>query len=124
MLTAIVEQGQANRLSPEDFFGQLRSAVAHLSRDPERMREAEFQSLGDLLGEYLEDLPYRSQLMEIDEDAWMAMGPGAQREVLDSIQAKLRLYERYHDQVDLWVALADDAPEGEWVFPVPLDALP
>ena len=124
VLATVVELGQTNQLSPEDFFGQLRSAVALLARDPDRIVSAEFESLGDLLGEYLEDLPYRSQLMEIDEQTWLAMGPGAQREVLDSIQAKLRLYQRYHDQVDLWIALYDGAPEGETVFPIPLDALP
>ena len=124
VLATVVELGQSNRLSPEDFFGQLRSAVALLARDPDRLVRAEFESLGELLGEYLEDLPYRSQLMEIDEQTWLAMGPGAQREVLDGIQAKLRLYQRYHDQVDLWIALYENAPEGETVFPIPLDALP
>ena len=122
VLNAVLEAGESAATSPDEFFGQLRSAVARLANDPSAVIDAD--NLGDLLGEYLEDLPYQSQLMEIDEQTWLSMSPGAQREVLDNIRYKLRLYRRLHDQVDLWVALYDGAPEGETVYPVPLDALP
>ncbi len=122
VLNAVLETGESAATSPDEFFGQLRSAVARLANDPNAVVDAD--NLGDLLGEYLEDLPYQSQLMEIDEQTWLSMSPGAQREVLDNIRYKLRFYRRLHDQVDLWVALYDGSPEGETVFPVPLDALP
>lgn len=122
VLNAVLEAGESAATSPDEFFGQLRSAVARLANDPSAVIDAD--NLGDLLGEYLEDLPYQSQLMEIDEQTWLSMSPGAQREVLDNIRYKLRLYRRLHDQVDLWVALYDGSPEGETVYPVPLDALP
>ncbi len=124
VLRAVLEQGQANRLSPQDFFGQLRSAVANMTRDPGRLGRAQFANLGELLGEYLRDLPYTSRILEIDERTWMSMGPGAQREVLDDIAAKLRLYQQIHDRPELWTALYEGAPEGERVYPMPLDSLP
>ena len=124
VLRAVVELGQANRLSPEDFFGQLQSAVAHLSRNPDLLGREDLANLGDLMGEYLQDLPYTSRILELDERSWLSMGPGAQREILDDIAAKLRLYEALHDRVDLWVSLYEGSPEGETVFPVPLEALP
>ena len=124
VLSTILDVGQRHRMAPEEFFGQLQSAVAHLSRDPNRLGRSEFADLGDLLGEYLLDLPYTSQVLELDEGTWLSMGPGAQREILDEIAAKIRLYQSYHDQPQLWVALYDGAPDGETVFPVPLEDLP
>ena len=124
VLRAIVQAGQENRLSPEDFFGQLQSAVAHLSRNPDRLGVPQFENLGELMGEYLGDLPYSSQVLELDEQTWLSMGPGAQREILDDLDARLRLYQTYHDQPEIWVALHDGAPDGEHVFPIPIEALP
>ena len=124
VLVTILDLGQQYRLAPEEFFGQLQSAVANLSRDPNRLGRNQFADLGDLLGEYLLDLPYTSQILELDEPTWLSMGPGAQREILDEIAAKVRLYQSYHDQPQLWVALYDGAPDGETVFPVPLEDLP
>jgi hypothetical protein len=124
VLATILDLGRQYRLNPQEFFGQLQSAVANLSRDPNRLGRAEFSNLGDVLGEYLQDLPYTSRILELDERTWLAMGPGAQREILDDIAAKIRLYESYHDRPENWVALYEGAPEGETVFPVPLENLP
>jgi hypothetical protein len=95
-----------------------------MSRDPNRVIDQDFRSLGGVLGEYLEGLPYRTQILEIDEDTWLAMGPFKQREILDGIAEKLERYRLYHDQTDLWVALHEGAPDGEKVFPIPIDSLP
>ena len=124
VLETILEVGETAQLEPDEFFGRLRSAVAHLSRDPNLLPTAEFESLGGLIGEYLDGLPYRSQIMEIDARRWNAMGPGGQLETLDTIRSKLELYRRYDATPALWQALYDGAPPGEHVFPVPLDDLP
>lgn len=124
VLDTILETGRQYRLAPEEFFGQLQSAVANLSRDPNRLGREEFSNLGEVLGEYLQDLPYTSQILELDEATWLSMGPGAQREILDDIAAKIRLYQEYHDQPGNWIALYDGAPDGETVFPIPLEDLP
>ena len=76
------------------------------------------------MGEYLRDLPYRSLILDLDEQTWLSMGPGRQLEILDNLEALLHLYEAYHDQPDLWIPLYDGAPEGEHVFPISIDALP
>lgn len=123
-LRVIVDAGQLATLAPEDFFSTLQSAMAHLVRNPDRLGQAGFHNLGDILGEYLQDLPYTSQLLELNEQQWLSMGPGAQTEILDNIEAKLELYEEFHDRPELWVSLYEGAPEGETVFPVPLEAMP
>jgi hypothetical protein len=38
--------------------------------------------------------------------------------------APIRLYQRFHDDVDNWVALDGGASPGDAVYPVPLSALP
>ncbi|MDD3447288.1 MAG: VWA domain-containing protein, partial [Zavarzinia sp.] len=121
-LKLILDQGERSRLSPQDFFSALQSAAAATARDPTQVRQV--GNLGDLLGEYLQDLPYRSQILGLDEREWLAMGPSAQREILDTIEAKLRLYAEYDATPDLWVSFGAGTTAGDAYFPVPLEALP
>lgn len=121
-LKLILEQGEKNRLSPQDFFAQLQSAAAATARDPSQVRRV--GNLGDLLGEYLQDLPYRSQVLGLGQGEWLAMGPSAQREILDTIEAKLRLFAEFDATSNLWVSFGEGQAAGETYFPVPLEALP
>ncbi len=123
---AIVEKGETTSalLDPNAFFGQLRSAVAAIARSSDRVVNAEFESLGDALGEYLAGLPYQSKIMGITERDWVTMTGGPQREILDGLKAKIRLYEKIHDTPALWTALYPGTPEGEKVYAIPLDAMP
>jgi len=124
VLRAIVEEGQTQRYAPEEFFDRLQSAVAHIARDPNRLGQQQYETLGDMLGEYLRDLPYQSLVLEIDEDEWLSMGPGRRREIIDDLEAKLRQYQDIHDRVDNWVELYPGQPEGEHVYPMLLESLP
>ncbi len=125
-LEAILEAGENTRMSPSEFFNQLQTAAALLSRNPEEVGKAQVKKLADLgvLGEYLDDLPYRSKVMEITEDDWLSWSLGQQREFLDELRSKIRLYEDFNDEVSLWVALDDGRVPGDAVYPVPLIALP
>ena len=77
-----------------------------------------------MLGEYLDDLPYQSEIMDIREADWAAMGAIAQRTVLNSIESKLRLYQEFQSNADLWVDLSGSRSPGEALYPVPIEALP
>ncbi len=126
VLQAIIEAAEGTRITPLQFFDQLRSAAAVLSRRPDSVGKQAVQRLADvgLLGEYLEGLPYQSKIMGITEDDWLRWSFGQQREFLDEIEAKILLYEDYHDDTDLWVALDGDRIKGDAVYPMPLEALP
>ena len=121
-LEEILRAGRSARLSPQDFFGQLRAALALAARDPSRI--AASGGLGGLLAEFLDGLPYQSELMGMTEDTWLAMGAGAQARLLNGIDAKLRLYREFSGNAALWTTLSGRRDAGEQVFPVPLDALP
>ncbi|MFD2265037.1 vWA domain-containing protein [Lacibacterium aquatile] len=125
-LRRIVEAGEKAQLQPGDFFNQLRSAAAAMGRDPGKIGQGQVRNLeqAGLMGEYLDGLPYQSKLMALDEDSWSRMGVGEQQAVIDDIKSKVALYQRYHDDVDRWVKLADGAGAGDTVYPVPIDSLP
>ena len=121
-LQGILQAGLAGRTEPRTFFTQLRATFAAAARDPQRIAGA--QRIGAMLGEYLDDLPYQSEIMDIGEADWIAMGAIAQRTVLNSIEAKLRLYQEFQANADLWVDLSGSRAAGEALFPVPIEALP
>ena len=121
-LRKIIQAQAAARLSPESFFERVRAAAAATARDPRRM--AEFQRLGGAFGEFLQDLPYQSQIMEFTQDEWNSMGAGRRTEIVNALEAKLRLYEEFNRQPSLWVSFDGGRNPGEAMYPVPLDALP
>ena len=125
-LRRLVEAGEKAQLDPGSFFNQLRSAAVAMGRDPSRLGQGQAKNLeqAGLMGEYLDGLPYQSQLMSIDFDAWTNMGVGQSQAILDGIKSKIALYQRFHDDVDRWVKLNPAAGDDDRVYPVPIDALP
>lgn len=121
-LQVILKTGLAGRTEPQTFFTQLRSAFAAAARDPQQI--AQSKNIGGMLGEYLQGLPYKSDIMNISEQDWLAMGAIAQRTILNNVESRLRLYQEYQAHPDLWVQLSGSSDPGEAVFPVPLEALP
>lgn len=121
-LQTILQAGLADRTDPQVFFNQLRSAFATAARDPNQIAHA--ATLGALLGEYLDGLPYHSDIMDISQDDWLAMGAIAQRTVLNNIESRLRLYQDFEADPDLWVDLSGTRSPGEAMIPVPIEALP
>lgn len=118
----ILEAGIAGRTEPQTFFSQLRAAFATAARDPSQISHAD--RLGAMLGEYLDGLPYKSDIMNISEQDWLAMGAIAQRGILNNVESRLRLYQEYEAHPDLWVQVSGSHDPGEAMFPVPLEALP
>jgi hypothetical protein len=121
-LRAILDAGMASRIDPTTFFSRLRAAFAAAARGTSQPPAAE--RIGGLLGEYLDGLPYRSDIMNISQDDWQAMGGIKQADILDGVEAKLRLYQEFQSQTDLWINLAGPEHPGEAAYPVPIEALP
>ncbi len=125
VLASVLEVGERTQGSGEatDFFSQLQGAVSRMATDPTMLVNTEFDTLGSAFGEFLEGLPYQSRIMEITEDRWENMGTG-RRLIIDDLRGRFLLYERWHDDPDLWVPLYEDAPDGEHVYAMPFGALP
>jgi hypothetical protein len=126
-LKRVIEAGKRGQMTPAGFFDELRSAAAAMSRDPSRIGRRGSEKLGELglMGEYLDDLPYRSKLMGIDQATWSAWSIAEQQALLNELEAKARLYERFHNDSALWVQLGGPGGQpGDAVYPIPIDALP
>ncbi len=126
ILKQVLDAANSGMLEPDAFFDNLRSLAAQYTRDPNQANRAEPKSLADLglLSEYLEGLPYQSDVMRVDLDTWSRWGAQRQLDFITRVKSKLRLYERYNADADRWVSLAEDSPPGEHVYPVPLQDLP
>jgi len=113
---------EAKQTGSQDFFRLLRVTMARFVQDPAQLARAD--DVGDFLNEFLAALPYRSQILSIDEATWQSMGPAAQDEILSGIRSKLAAYQLLYDDVGRWTALWQGAPTGELVYPIPLALLP
>jgi serine/threonine-protein kinase PpkA len=125
-LKIVLDQAQrTKRTGARDFFQGILSAAAQISRDPFLFSRKPHQNLGQLglIGEFLDDLPYRSSIMRLTEEDWYRMSVGEQQALVDDLKSKIKRYQQYHDDVDNWVSFGATAP-GDMVYRVPLSMMP
>jgi serine/threonine-protein kinase PpkA len=125
-LKIILNQAQrTKRTGAKDFFQGILSAAAQISRDPSQFSKKPHQNLGQLglLGEFLDDLPYRSSIMRLTEEDWYRMSVGQQQALVDSLKSKIKRYRQYHDDVDNWISFGATDP-GDMIYRVPLSMMP
>ncbi|MFO7747887.1 MAG: vWA domain-containing protein, partial [Orrella sp.] len=122
----IVDAANQSHISPSVMFEQLRSVAATMGRDPNQINQGSTTRLSELglLGEYIEGLPYRSDVLNLDEETWKSWSASQQQQFIRNLSSKLALYRNFNADLDRWVALAPDADPSENVYPVPLEALP
>ncbi len=123
----IAEQGA---LAPQDFLGELKSLAAAISRDPEQATTATQvgggQSLADLgyMREYIDGLPYTSEVMNLDLGTWQDWSAQKQFEFINQLDKKIAYYRALHENVDLWISLDGGPVDGDSLYPLLLEALP
>ncbi|MGN0901754.1 MAG: serine/threonine protein kinase, partial [Succinivibrio sp.] len=122
----ILDSANAGLLQSDDMFSQLRSVAVSLGRDPSSVASDKTLKLGELglLGEYLEGLPYKSRIQDLDEESWNSMGPDEQNRTIEDLENKLNYYQQCNDDASRWIKLNKDGDSGEAVYPVPLEILP
>jgi serine/threonine-protein kinase PpkA len=125
-LKIILNQAQrTKRTGARDFFQGILSAAAQIARDPTQFSKSPQQNLGQLglLGEFLDDLPYRSNIMRLTEEDWYRMSVGQQQALVDSLKSRIKRYRQYHDDVDNWISFGATDP-GDMIYRVPLSMMP
>jgi len=125
-LRVILDQAQrTKRTGARDFFQGILSAAAQISRDPTQFSLKPNQNLGQLglLGEFLDDLPYRSSIMRLTEEDWYRMSVGEQQALVDDIKSKIKRYQQYNNDVSNWISFGSTDP-GDSVYRVPLSMMP
>jgi hypothetical protein len=130
ILRQVLITAEEGALAPDDFLDELKSLAATISRDPQAARTATRavggQSLADLgyMREYLEGLPYRSEVMNLDLSIWEQWPAQRQFEFINQLDGKVAYYRALHDNVDLWVSLDGGSVDSDSVYPLLLEALP
>ncbi|PTU74708.1 serine/threonine-protein kinase [Pseudomonas mangrovi] len=122
-LKLIVDSARRTRSSPKDFFAEIASASAHMSRDPSALARGSNLVDSGILGEYLEGLPYRSKSLNMTQDLWLSLSVAEQQDFIDELESKIRLYETFHNDLANWVRFGDAEP-GDALYRVPLSTLP
>ena len=122
-LKLIVDAARKTQTSPKDFFQEIASASAYMSRDPSALRKGGNLTDGGILGEYLEGLPYRSKSLNMTQDLWLSLSVAEQEDFIDELDSKIRLYETFHNDLANWVRFGEAEP-GDALYRVPLSTLP
>lgn len=130
VLKQVLYAAEEGALAPEDFLDDLKSLAATISRDPQAAttstRSSGGQSLADLgyMRQYIEDLPYTSEVMTLDLSTWQNWSAQRQFEFMNQLESKIAYYQALHDNVDLWVPLDGGEVDGDSLYPLLLEALP
>ena len=132
ILKQVLETAKQGQVSPKQFLNELKSLAATLVRDPEQLGDTtattsgKSQSLAEMgfMREYIQDLPYTSEIMGLELENWQSWPAQKQEDFLNRLQEKVNYYQMIHDNVDMWVSLEGKSIDGDAVFPVPLAMLP
>ena len=125
-LKIILDEAQrTKRTGAKDFFQSILGVAAQMSRDPLQFSKKPNQNLGQLgvLAEFLDDLPYRSNIMRLTEEDWYRLSVGEQQAIINNLKSKIRRYTHIHDDVDNWVTFGAEKP-GDAVYRIPLSIMP
>ena len=125
-LQIIVDQAErTKKTDSRDFFQSILSASAQLARDPAAFSARPGQNLQEtgVLGEFLEGLPYKSDIMLLREEDWYRMSVGEQTAFINRLKSRIARYEEYDKDRSNWESFGADNP-GDWLYRVPLSVLP
>ena len=129
VMQQVLELAEEGVLSPQNFIDDLKSLAATVSRDPSSVAGSTSEggtNLADMgyMREYIEDLPYTGEVMNLTLETWEEWSAKVQIEFMHRLESKINYYQVLHDHTDLWVTPGGGAVNGNSVFPVALDLLP
>jgi serine/threonine-protein kinase PpkA len=132
VLTQVLAAAEEGLLSPQNFLSELKSLAATTARDPEQLGTTTTTTAGTgnslaemgYMREYIEDLPYTGEVMNLSLDDWQSWSTQQQIAFLHRLEEKVSYYRALHDHTDLWVSLDGGAVSGDSVYPIELDQLP
>ena len=108
-----------------NFYEQLISAAAQMSRDPSKFNNDPNANLAQkgILIDVIDGLPYKSRMIGLKRDDWINMSTGDQQEFINRLKGLVKRYEEYDKDSRNWESFGSKNP-NEWVYRVPLKMLP
>ena len=125
-LKVVVDNAErTKRTDSKDFFQSILSASAQMARDPNMFTLKPGQNLQQLgiLGEFLDDLPYKSQVLGMTEEDWYNMPVGQQTAFINRLKSRIARYDEYEKDRDNWESFGATNSD-DWLYRVPLNMLP
>ncbi len=125
-LQVIIDQAErTKKTDSKDFFAGILSASAQMARDPAAFSAQPGKNLREMgvLGEFLDDLPYKSDIMLLTEEDWYRMSVGEQTAFVNRLKSRIARYEEYDKDRSNWESFGAKNT-GDWVYRVPLSMLP
>lgn len=123
-LKTILAAGRKGQISGEDFFTSMQAAAATTARDPDMIKRAKSLSQSGLIPEFLAGLPYKSRIMDMNNELWNSWSVDEQDMFLADLEARIKAYETIHDGPEGWVQLNKNDDPSEYVYPITLELLP
>lgn len=126
IVTKIANAANDGLISSNDMFEQLRSIAAAMGQDPDKLKSSDAVKIADLglLGEYLDNIPYKSEVTGLDESIWKSMSGLEQEKFIRHLHSKIRYYQKCNADVDRWISLSEGSDVRENVYPISLEMLP
>lgn len=121
--TIIDNAERTKKTDSRDFFQGILSASARMARDPNMPTSGKSLAELGILGEFLEGLPYKSDIMLLREEDWYRMSIGQQTAFVNRLKSRLARYDAYDQDRANWESFGQQN-SGDWVYRVPLNMLP
>lgn len=123
-LKIIIDNAErTKKTDSRDFFRGILSASAQMARDPNLPTQGKSLAELGILAEFLDGLPYKSDIMLLREDDWYRMSIGEQTAFINRLKSRLARYEEYDRDRANWESFGQ-SNAGDWVYRVPLNMLP
>ncbi len=109
-LDAIVDAFRSGGDDPQAFFDKLQVLAAEMSTDPDAVRADDRLAVQTLLPTFLQNLPYKSEVLLLDRDYWSSLSNADREGFIETIETKQRIYQDTFDQTNLWNDFGSDDP--------------
>ncbi len=107
-----------------DFFDSLQSLAAQTMKRPKDIARADDLLRLGLAPGFIEGLPYRSEVLSLDQDSYASLTAEQRSGLFDRLTAKLNQYREINETVDGWADLSPQGGDGSRLYPLQLDYLP
>lgn len=122
-LASVIEAFRSGGQDPQTFFANLQMLAAQTATDPDRVRNDDRAVIEEILPAFLRKLPYRSEVLRLNQSYWASMSVSQQQEFIEALETRRRIYADLFEQSALWTELGSDDP-GLQATPVRLTNLP
>ncbi|AGA34179.1 Serine/threonine protein kinase PpkA [Thioalkalivibrio nitratireducens DSM 14787] len=123
-LDQVVQALMRAEVTQAQFFEALQSVSGQAMKRPEDLGQARDLAGTGLLPAFIQSLPYRSDILSLNDEMFASMTTEQRSQLEWSILAKLEQYRAINEQVDAWFRMNDADRDRDMVYPLHLDYLP